>query len=277
MRAQRAGELVWLLDNVLPAPRDDHSLREPNDHILRLIRVKHPHRLAEVYQTLMHKKPELSSWLVVKAIVASNLPRARKSALLELGATNKDLNHRYPALEMLRHLDDTLFRKHLLRTLKGIPEDIKFVPDATPPEIWVIALIRKTDDRDCWNTLAELTRRASPTARHHLISGAGYDLIDSDNGYAFVPWFFGANKDYPGHRDYLRYLLGFLDDSEVGENGWQGPQMVRDQATIQLDWALKPSAVYWVKSPRSPREISLLRDIVREAAERELARSPKRP
>ncbi|HSQ56770.1 MAG TPA: hypothetical protein VLM40_13600 [Gemmata sp.] len=263
--ARKMGEERWLLTIVLPPPRmvgeESFEPHTPNEIALRVIRAKYPNRLAEVYRKLMKDRPMISSEMVAKEIVASNLPRDRKLGLLEEGATNKDFSHRLHALEALATVDGPLFRKLLLKSIQNIPSEITFKQDAYNPEILVAELIRKTDDRDCWNALAELTRAASPSTRHHLINSAG--------------WPAEPGEADPGRRQCIKFLQLFLNDCEIGDMPWQGPQAVRDHATKRLAHLLGLAELDYVKNLRSPREISILRDVVREAADREVVRPRK--
>lgn len=254
------GEEAWLLDNVIPEDAEERD-QIPNEIILRIIRAKYPQRLKDVYQTVVLHRPIVRSDPITKAILASKLPLKDKVAILEQGVTSKEYKHRVAALEALAEIDGVLFRKHLLQSLKGIPADITFREDAYNPELWVIGLLRKTDDRDCWQALTDLTRRVASDTRQHLINSVGGPVDPSDLDI--------------GRRECLRYLLGFLNDTEVGDVPWHGPQAVRDFATTRLALMLGFATRNEVKLLQSPRELSILRNRVRELAEPELARPAK--
>lgn len=118
-RARRTGEEQWLLDNALPEEDKEREPRSPNEIILRVVQVKYPHWLKEVYQTALFKWPQRRSDQITKAILASTLPRDQKRSLLVQGATSEIDLHRSYALEALFVLEAGVFRKHLLQTLKG--------------------------------------------------------------------------------------------------------------------------------------------------------------
>ena len=90
-----------------------------------------------------------------------------------------------------------------------------------------------------------------------------------------VSWPADVGEPDPGRRECVRYLLGFLDDTATGEESEDECPSVRDYATVRLAVLLGYLTPEEQQALRSPREISILRDRVRELAERELARPTK--
>ena len=252
--ARKVGEEKWLLDNVLPKDREQEPF--PNHIILRVIRAKYPHRLKDVYQTLLDKHSSVYGEQIVQAIMKSKLTRKEKIAILEQGAKSNIHLHRYDALEGLAVLDMRVFQTHLLQFMKGLPQDLEFGPNSYNNEITVISLIRKTDDRNCWRVLTDLSHRVSPTTRLCFIR--------------IVSWPSEAMEPNP-NQECIRYLLDFANDTARGADWWTECPVVRDYAAIRLASLLGLVSLESQKLLRSPREISLLRDRVRELAERELA------
>ena len=156
--ARKLGEEKWLIENVLP--KDEEYESSPNKIILRVIRVKYPHRLKDVYQEALLKQPLVNSESVTKAVLASKLPAKEKIAILEQGATNKNYNHRVLLLEAIAKVDTTVFRKYLLQMLASAPPELKLSRNERKSELLIVSLIRKTDDRKCWDALTDLSRRA---------------------------------------------------------------------------------------------------------------------
>jgi hypothetical protein len=259
-KAKQIGEEQWLLDIALR--RTEEYGEPPDAYALRVIRVKYPKRLADVYQELLGSRSYRDTELVTQEIIASTLPRETKRALLEEGIAAKEFTHQSHALEALSGLHPELFRKHLRPTLERQLREIERDPKSITNAHWVEGLFRKTDDPRCWDILAAMARRTTPDARLDFVGSVGGSVE--------------PNEPDAIRRQRIRYLLGFFDDAEVGELPWQERWIaVRDHATNQLSRELGFLPPEWAKAPQSPREISLLRDTVREAAERELARPRK--
>jgi hypothetical protein len=258
--ARQVGEEKWLMTYVIPKDAEMHD-QSPNEVLLRTIRVKYPHRLPDVYQTVLTKRTRIDSEQLLKAILESSLPRERKLALLEAGVTAEDARHRYQALEALAGVDAASFRRHLLRLLERIPDDLWIRHNGFNWDARVAGLVRQTDDAECWAALHAVVRRTSADCRLYFLQILG--------------WPADPGEPDSGRRECLRYLLTQLDDVSVGKSYSGEWYAVRDFATIQLARVVGVLKVNLNKAPRSRRELSLLRDQVREVAERELARSAK--
>jgi hypothetical protein len=204
---------------------------------------------------------------IAKAIVASKLARAEKIALLEEGITQKSPRHRYDALESLAEVDAVAFQKHLLGMLQGLRADLSTRQDGDnwfDGDVWkaeVVALVRKTNDAKCWAALTAATRRVSPKVRLYFLR--------------IVGWPADPSEPDPGRRECLRYLLRFVDAEPASQDACDA----RDLATIQLARIFAIINVNYLpddnKLVKSPRELSLLRERVREFANHELARPGK--
>src|SRR5262249_51377200 len=154
---------LWLIDRTmqLQQPRGGPSYPDPEEVIVRVIGAKYPERLGPLYQTVLLKMPEGESELLAKAVAISKLPREQKIALLEQGISHKDFAHRYAALDALADVDVAVFRKHLVRALEQLPNEIKDSDFEWSVEADVGRLVYKAGDRKCWDTLAATTRRVS--------------------------------------------------------------------------------------------------------------------
>ncbi len=261
-KVRQIGEERWLLEHALPEKDDD---RTPANLIIpRVIRAKYPHRLAALYQTVLLKRPALESETLAGAIAASALPRERKVELLAAGAEHRDARRRHAALKALVGVDGAAFAKHFLEALRRIPADVEFGEPDKHSELRIVELVRETDDRKCWDAVADLSRRGSPASRLHFIQTVSWTMLPPVR-----------DKTFPGRRECLRYLLGFLNDTARADEFGDGRPVVRDEVTIRLAVLLGVARHEELDGQHSPRELSLLRTRVRELAERELARSAK--
>lgn len=254
--------------------------------------------MAELYETVLRKQPEADSDALVRVLAAGKLPRERKLAILEEGASNARLSHRLAALAALAELDPPTFRKHLIATLRWLPKDVEGETYWACPEGELAWLVQVSDDPGCWDALAAAARRASVGLRFQLVGG----VTQGRDGVEFAP---AAERRL--RRERLRFLAGFLgDDSARGANppagkeywsldaGGGSPTLeVRDFAarqlawlygvTIPLDLSRVPGAQLLLDATKAvgldlpsaldrrefPRMV--LRAVVRELAERELA------
>src|SRR5207247_6948735 len=132
--AQKIGEEKYLVDHVF---RSQPDAKEPNAHQLWIIAEKYPWRLPEIYKTLLDRRPEWWNWSVAEAIGRSKLPRSKKVELLVSGGKQKNLHHRYAALQQLKDLDKEASIKILSDTLDHLPESTR---GWMPREAWFAAL-----------------------------------------------------------------------------------------------------------------------------------------
>jgi hypothetical protein len=260
-KARKIGEEKWLVEHALPRTETypeqvwingEPPLPGPNAVIFRALGAKYPNRLAEVYETVLRKRTKLESDDLAAAIGASKLPREKKIALLGEGASHRQFIHRYAALSALADLDDALFRKHLLTTLKWVSLDREcdsIWPEDICPEVKLVDLVHRTDDGVCWEALADTVRRAPVTSRVEFLSRFDWQTIPAKQ---------------ERRRERLRFLLSFLDDRSFSRTE------VRDVAAGQLASILGTAINY---DPNAgPLTRLALRDVIRRAAERELAK-----
>lgn len=288
------GEEKWLAERAFaPNYPSRDSWDVANQVILRVLAVKYPDRLAEVYRSRLRDRPWLPPDALARAVGESKLPRNRKVALLEDGASHASLSHRLAALRTLADLDQPTFRRHLIKTLAWLPRDIEGHDYATCPEQELAALTLRTDDPKCWRALTATTRRVSVGLRFQFLEQIteGWD------------WGSPAGLPAPIRTECLRYLVEFLDDrSDRREPArgkdyglWGSPwdssnQQIRDfvakrlAALYGIDIAFGLAAVPTVQlltrhtgfdlcAELEKREFPrlFLRAVVRELAERELA------
>jgi hypothetical protein len=255
--ARSIGEEGWLFEHSLPGGAEsqlpwevDHAVPQPegaeegfellNETPIRALRAKYPSRLAALYQLVLWKKPIFQSAMLARAISRSALPRERKVALFEEGATSSKFYHRYPALVGLAGLNPAVFKKHLIRTLRWLPEDIAGHAYSDAPEQRLAELVRQSDDEDCWEALAFATRRVSVGLRFQLIYSAtigGYEELLPPGSEVLL------------RNQLLRYLAKFLDDRSIrgvaqypkyfdspswADRGGHSSTQVRDYAAAEL-------------------------------------------
>ncbi len=259
-KARKVGEEKWLMSIVLPEVRNDVTAwLGPDRVILRRLGVKYPNRLAEVYRTVLGKRPEVGSRALAFEIVASKLTRTEKLPLLVEGAEHKRLVHRNAALAALATLDPPLFQKHLLATLKKLPPDVEKVGGLWYPHPRLAALVRKTGDPACWDALAALTKQSGVEIRLEIIQTLSEPELPDDKSQ---------------RREVLRFLMQFLsDDSVISGDEDQPRERVSDAAitalAAQLGFELNPY------TERSPLSRFFLRVVVAKAAAEELERLKK--
>lgn len=273
--AQLVGEEKWLAEHALPAR--DPEAEAPyvaNVVIFSALGAKYPARLAEVYRTVLRKRPILDTTALAHAIATSKLPRQQKVALLEEGAAHSQPTHRLAALNALADADLPAFRKNLIRTLEGPPKDIEAASYSMRPEENLGWLVQRSDDPKCWDAFAATTRRVSVRLRFQLLRAAVAPSVEWDLLPSKVP---------PLKRERARYLLGFLNDRSVrgttpppdSDEAAEGSPTVevRDFAASQLAWVLGRDVPS--DPDRGPLERFLIRAAVRKVAERELPRLGK--
>lgn len=261
-QAKKVGEEKWLLDHAIPKDggktiTNQHGRPEP--HIVRVIGAKYPARLPAIYREML--KQPVSFWLndYVREIVASKLPRDQKIALLVEGATHDGLSHRSLALDGLAAVDGPQFRKHLLLTLKQ-----EWFGDLGE----LLPLVERSADRECWDTLVAAVKKAPFGLRTYIIRDVG--------------WVSPPGKKDPSRLERIRFLVQFLDDRIAEEDDTEDWSMVeiRDHAAAQLAGRLgipvRRNDADIVIPNKNAGAVSrfLLRVMVRQAAERELARKP---
>jgi hypothetical protein len=260
-KARQYGEELWLIDHFFPSEDEEENTIFPSEIMLRVIRAKYRQRFAEIYQTVLYKRPKLDSEQLTKEIAKGKFTRERKLSLLEEGASHRNPVHCYYALNALSELDDGAFRKHLFHAIQSLPQCLDF-DKSGPQPVWIAQLISKTDDRKCWDTYTAATMRASGDCRISFIRCVGWPPEPGE-------------KD-SGRKQSIHYLLGFFSDTSVGKSDWKGTEReARDVAAIHLGYLLGIVRPNGFELSKSPRERFLFRDRIREAAERELARPTK--
>lgn len=188
--AQLIGEERWLLTHVFPAWRSEPDLRQegedpvvlgaPNRAVFHALAARYPHRLAEVYQSVLCKTVVTRPWLGVdedierleipEYIRKSGLPHDLKVQLLVEGASHKRFSIRVPALQALLSVDSRVGRPQLLATLKSLGADIQGDHYIFAPETKLAFVVAQTDDPECWQVLAAATRRARAPLRTALVA-----------------------------------------------------------------------------------------------------------
>jgi hypothetical protein len=237
-RAKKVGEERWLLDHAIPQftnkPIEYHEDRpvvagkgfvsyesQSEPHIIRVLGVKYPDRLPNVYRTMLGKSP--GGYLLndyVKELVESKLSRDQKIALLEEGAASKDWAHWVPALEGLAKLDQDRLRRHLQTALRRIWLGLWLGQEVPEDAHRLVLLTEAAGDRGSWDSLATAARAASVEDRMRIIR-------------AITPWRPPHLAD-PHRLERVRFLVQFLDDQTAEIDGDGKSTEVRDYAASQL-------------------------------------------
>jgi hypothetical protein len=284
-KAQRVGEEKWLLDHLRHEDPEDGFI--PYSVFLRVLAAKYPVRLAELYQRALWSQPAYDTGNLATAVAACKLPRERKLAILEEGAKHALYGHRHSALEALAGLDDAVFRKHLLATLRWLPRECEAQSEWLWPEADVVRVVRRTADRGCWDALSDMARFASTEARLEMLWSVSIGLEVKQNALTY--------------REGVRFLASLLDDrSESEGDPWEREMnspvgAVRDAAAQELATLLRVpqefqfddrvlplgARVGAARRGRVPQDFHdrvsrfVLREVVRIAAWWELARPEK--
>jgi hypothetical protein len=179
-----------------------HALREgavgTDSDLVRQIGRKYPRRLAELYRTLLDRRPDLDSDDLAQAIGTSSLPRGEKVALLAPATRHKGAGHRLAALERLADLAPDLFAERLVESLDGVPAP-KWDDPRWRDESAFAWLATRTADPRVWQALEKATRRSGVALRLEFLQTVA------------APW--GAESPYRKER--LALLAAFLDDTAV--------------------------------------------------------------
>jgi hypothetical protein len=258
--ARKIGEEKYLLQHVLDDATPGFN---PNQLFVSVIAAKYPKRLAELYQTILEKRPELDSSALTDALRTSQLPPKEKLELLRRGATHKRYRHRFTALTVIRELDKDEYNSLLLDAIKQLPTDVEGEYWQCP-EVYMARLVRESEDPRVWSALEAAARRASVGLRLELLNKLSY--IDP----------------VPAIHARLRLLRAFLEDKDLRDRSstkkFHGPCAgfnydkieVRDFAAEQISWLVGINAE--VKE-RAPAEWEELRNKARAAADRILQRN----
>ena len=151
-----------------------------------------------------------------------------------------------------------MFHKNLIAALGRYPEDS------------LVGLLRRTDDRACWDALAASIRRGSWKVRLVTIEGAQ------------SRWVTTPEQDKKTRRERLRFLVGFLNDEtsrgtpiEPASYRGEWELQVRDFAALSLAWEFGLWKKVQFDPNRGPFSHLLLRATVAKLAAEELARLKK--
>lgn len=260
--AQKVGEEKWLVDHAIPGKDAERIHPSSVKHIVRVIGVKYPQRLPEIYRTML-KRPKDRIVDVVDEIVGSKLPRDEKLALFEEGAKHENFEHRAAALRGLDELKSPLFRKYLLATMKQIATDARTVQDWSWTHDSTVCLVVRTDDRECWDLLLRIAKKLPVSERDGVVFGV-CDVREK--------------RAPPVRREQVRFLLQFLDDRDLVYDDEEMKLELRDNAAFLLAEKLgvkarrNPSGAITPHPDRGPLSRLLFREVLRELATRELAK-----
>jgi hypothetical protein len=262
--ARKVGEERYLLDRIIPQRSNDGFQQYVNKHQLRRIEVKYPKHIPTLYRTILDERPEVGSWELVDAISRSPLQTKEKLDLLLIGADHKDYRHRLSALRGIKEVDRKRFDALVLAIVKALPDDVE-TPYWKCPELYLALLATESDDPQVWETFEKLTRRAAVGFRMELLDNCG------------------NRKEKRGSLEHLRLLASFLDDDTVREISSSDKYdtgsaarhyqklAVRNLAAMGLASVLKIEVK--LNPERTPDEWAKIRENVRQAVDKELAKS----
>jgi hypothetical protein len=261
--ARKVGEEAYLLAHVLPAKGKQEAIRE---QILRVLRAKYPRHIPGLYRTILAKRPDLRSWTLADAVLASKIATGEKVDLFLEGTHHKDPWHRLPALSMLREVDTKRFNERLLATLEEMPTDIPG-PYWYCPEAQIAGLAILSEDPRVWAAVDKIVHRSALGLRMEVLAQ------------------FGAGADKPSHRrERLRLLASFLDDATLRdadsdkrfEDGCAGEPYytieVRDFVALEIAGLMGTRVE--LNLERTPAEWAKIRAMVRQAMKKELGKAP---
>jgi len=216
--ARAKGEEAYLAEHVLSgAPRAEW----PNALQLTILSHKYPAHLADIYTTILDRRPAMQSHPVVKAIAASALPDGEKRRLLLRGAASTHLEHRRTALSELVRLDPEAFVKILVQTLDGMPKTPK-ESSRRSSEAAFANLVMETDDARAWQALLRAAKRVDVGLRMELMNPMDDTSIGERRRAAR-----------------LHLLEAFLDDTAPRDRSqaperWSGPPLASTFPMIRV-------------------------------------------
>jgi hypothetical protein len=191
---QDLGEEAYLVKAAVPqAPQTERAY----DAIVRRIAHKYPRRLPEVYRRLLAERPDVGTWNVVMAIVASTDGAAQSDALTA-GTEHANLARRLEALEALSVLDPARFESLLLRNLPTIA-DKPAGPPAFSDQVRLARLCWKTERADIWSALCDATTKADVGIKLEIIE----DLTTK------------TEMQFAERKRLTEFLGSFLDDATI--------------------------------------------------------------
>ena len=253
--ARNVGEETYLMRHVL-------SEKYVNGHLLMVVVAKYPKNIPSLYRNVLDERPKLSSSDLAEAVLQCGIPDAEKLDLLRHGARHKDIQHRLPALRLIKKLDKKEFTTLTLAEVENLPKDVAG-PYWLCPEPFVAKLAIECDDPRVWQALEKAVKRAEVGLRLELLTRF-------------------AEEDGPHRLERLRLLARFLDDATVRERrsskfsglcaGHEFLKLeVRDYAALQIAYVVGID-VYAFGG--TSKEWAKLHGQVRDALKREL-HSPK--
>jgi len=255
-KARAAGEEEYLVAHVM-----SDSI---NSVPLRAIAAKYPHRLPDLYRTVLAQRTPFESAEVAAALARSAVPAPVKCDLFAAAATHAAPAHRRPALLALKTLDTKRFDNLILAEVEALPVRSEDPGRLDPyPTVSVAQLAFLSDDPRVWTALAATARRSAVEQRGSLLFGPAGPISR---------W-----RSRPADRiEFVRLMVGFLDDQERFGDVYRRHALcyvseqieVRSLAAYELAWVLGMD--FELKPNIPPEEWAKLRDEVRAAAQREL-------
>jgi hypothetical protein len=242
-KAKRNGEEVYFAGRVFET--QDGS---PNREMLRVLTIKYPHRLPELYRRLLAKHPMLDNSAVVEAVAGSSLPRRERVELLLEGAKRKDLQQRHDALEGLKALDRKLFIERLVATLDALPR--------TPageygvcPEARFGSLLEDVDEPRVWRALAGAARRGDPGLRLEILRGVWVGEAPNERSLQFLAAFLNdaTVRDVttaPGKYNLFAAASTFRKIEVRNFAAWELARALGLKATPEPDWSAEQWAAF---------------------------------
>ena len=166
--AKKEGEEKYLVRKVIP---DETSSIRPKTQLIRVIELKYPHRLPDIFVELRKSEPHRMTLApYVEALVRSPLPAATKKQVL-LDALDSNLwSWKAEAIAGLQPLDAAEFHKQLIAHLADLPAEFHekdFLHDWFDVSAQVVS---RTDDVKVWEAVSKYMRRVGVDVRKKWIA-----------------------------------------------------------------------------------------------------------
>ncbi len=173
-------------------------------NFIQFARAKYKEKCIDSYKLALRKNLEIK-WFgfLTRAIVESNLTPSEKIELLSEGASKGSLQQKYDALYVLADLDNAVFSKLCVLTLKGLPQPLSS-DDEEKYHFLIINLAFRTKDRGARDFLENYTMNLPISKRLKILDHlSGLILHDIENSpfRPFILRFFDDKNLYAPDKD----------------------------------------------------------------------------
>ena len=197
---------------------------------------------------------------LVRAVHRSSLPRQTKAEVFLLEAKHHCVEYRLAGLSGLREAAADKFRKALVDSLERLPNAaVPFPLDC--PEADVARFVLKEEDPALWELLQKVAKRSDVALRMEVLRRVGQ-----------------SKPSPPQRQRVLDFLAAFLDDTDRLKSPLRDiadRMEARNYAAVQIAEILDIEVD--ADKERTAEDWAKLRAQVREALQRESAKSKKQP